>query len=126
MTISINRMALCVDFFITQSFSYSSLNSEPYLDQEETLCQHAMRGKETSFPGERSQPADTKKHDSPSNNRSLDFALSEAVTTFDQFFQPRGEACCWNAVDEIMIQADRETEIFPDLYSPRVGASETE
>ena len=47
----------------------------------------------------------------------LCFTLREAIATFDQFFQwldePRG-GC---AIDQIMIEAQRQAEIFPDSYS---------
>jgi len=54
------------------------------------------------------------KHDSPSNNGSLDFALAEAVATFDQFFQPPGEALCRSPIDNGVIEAQRHAEILAD------------
>src|SRR5436309_13178862 len=57
-------------------------------------------------------PLPTPKHDSSSNNRSLDFALCEAIATFDQFFQSLGEACCRSPIDKGMIEAQGHAEIF--------------
>src|SRR5437773_10389692 len=51
---------------------------------------------------------------SPSNNRSLDCALCEAVATFDQFFQPLGEACCRSSIDKGVIEAQGYAKVFTD------------
>jgi hypothetical protein len=58
------------------------------------------------------------RHDSPRNNGSLDFALSEAVATFNQFFQPLGEAGCRSPIDQIVIEAHCHAEIVADGYLP--------
>src|SRR5947209_14720589 len=40
--------------------------------------------------------------------------IEQAEAAFNQVFQPLGEACCWSAVNNVMIQADRQAEIFSD------------
>src|SRR5713101_1735214 len=44
----------------------------------------------------------------------LCFALAEAVATFNEFFQTLGEAGCWGPIDQIVIEAQCDTEVFPD------------
>src|SRR5437763_13713312 len=50
--------------------------------------------------------------------RFLDFALSEAVATFDQLFQPLDEPSGGCAIDQIMIEAQGQAEIFADGNLP--------
>src|SRR5947199_3863353 len=45
-------------------------------------------------------------------------ALAEAVATFDQLFQPLGEARCRSPVDDRVIETQRHAEIFADGYLP--------
>src|SRR5438105_10945752 len=59
-------------------------------------------------------PLPSPKHDSSSNNRSLDCGLCEAIATFDQFFQPLGEACCRSPIDKGVIEAQGHAEVFTD------------
>src|SRR5438874_7108523 len=45
-------------------------------------------------------------------------ALAEAVATFDQVFQPLGEARCRSPVDDRVIETQGHAEIFADDYLP--------
>src|SRR6266487_2147268 len=47
-----------------------------------------------------------------------DHGVVETIAAFDQFFQPLGEACCRCAIDDLVIKADRQTQIVPDGQVP--------
>ena len=44
----------------------------------------------------------------------IDRGVVETIAALNQFFQPLSEACCWSAVDRLVIKADRQTQIVPD------------
>src|SRR5438034_3209780 len=44
----------------------------------------------------------------------LDRGLVETIAALDQFFQPRDEACCRSAIDDIVIQTDSQTQVLAD------------
>ncbi len=58
-----------------------------------------------------------------------DHGVEKTIAALDQFFQPLGEACCWCAIDDIVIEADRQTQIvtYRDLpvNDPRFLANAT-
>ena len=57
----------------------------------------------------------------------LDRGVVETIAALNQFLQPLSEACCWSAVDRLVIKADRQTQIFPDgdvpVNDPRLLAN---
>ena len=44
--------------------------------------------------------------------------VAETRAAFDQVHQLLGETCCWCAIDEVMIEAERHTEILVALHFP--------
>src|SRR5947208_15821772 len=48
----------------------------------------------------------------------LDRGIEKTIAALNQFFQPLGEACRRSAINNLVIKADRQTQIVPDRYLP--------
>src|SRR6266496_4607268 len=44
-----------------------------------------------------------------------DHEVVEAIAALDQVNQLLGKACCWSAIDHVMIKVDCHIEVFTDL-----------
>src|SRR5437667_1138959 len=47
----------------------------------------------------------------------LDSGVVETIAAFDQVTQLLGKACCWSAIDHVVIEVDRHIEVFADFYA---------
>src|SRR6266516_3115939 len=61
--------------------------------------------------------------------RSTRLLVHQTIATLDQFLQPLGETCRRSAIDNSVIKADRQAQVFPDrdlpVNDPRLLANTT-